>query len=140
MAMNRNSSNHFPTIAPMALANLASIQHRIRTLQLKFVTRLHELPVTTLSRSIEHSFLWDKNCDKQWRHLISNNPFYQLYNRLKNSISPPKDPVHSAIEQKRDEEYHNLSVKRKTIRCLRHNYLIDPILYLPAFPQTDIDY
>ena len=57
MAMNRNSSTHFPTIVPMALANLTSIQHRVRTLQLKFVTRLQELPVTTLARSVELSFL-----------------------------------------------------------------------------------
>ncbi|KAG2219638.1 hypothetical protein INT45_012339 [Circinella minor] len=113
MAMNRNSSTHFPTIVPMALANIPSIQHRVRTLQLKFVARLQELPVTTLARSIELSFLWDKNCDKQWKHLTSNNPFYQLHNRLKNSTSPPKDPVHKAIEQKRDKEYQNLSTKLK---------------------------
>ncbi|KAG2205201.1 hypothetical protein INT45_007415 [Circinella minor] len=135
MAMNCNSSTHFPTIVPMALANIPTIQHKVRTLQLKFVARLQELPVTTLAQSIELSFLWDKNCDKQWKHLTSNNPFYQLHNRLKNSTSPPKDPVYKAIEQKRDEEYQNLSTKRKTIRCLRHNRIIDPILYLPAFPR-----
>ncbi|KAI7858260.1 hypothetical protein BDC45DRAFT_532012 [Circinella umbellata] len=56
------------------------IQQKTRTLQLEFVTRPKELP--------------DKNCAKQWKYLTSYNPFYQLHNRLKNSTSPLKDPVH----------------------------------------------
>ncbi|KAI7856148.1 hypothetical protein BDC45DRAFT_534029 [Circinella umbellata] len=76
------------------------IQHRTRTLQLIFVARFKELS----------------------KHLTSHNPFYQLCNRLKNSTSPPKDPVHKVIELKRDGEYHTISTKH-------------PILHLPAFSR-----
>ncbi|KAI7856106.1 hypothetical protein BDC45DRAFT_533989 [Circinella umbellata] len=89
------------------------IQHRTRTLQLIFVARFKELS----------------------KHLTSHNPFYQLCNRLKSSTSPPKDPVHKVIELKRDGEYHTISTKRKTIRYLRYNRIIDSILHLPAFSR-----
>ncbi|KAG2226613.1 hypothetical protein INT45_005099 [Circinella minor] len=120
-----------PTIVPLALADLPSMQTRTRILQLKFVTRLQDLPLSTIARSIELSFLKGKNCDKQWKHLTSNNPFYQLYNKLKNA----NNPLSKTINQKRDEEFQTRAKNRKTIRCLRQKRMIDPILYLPAFPR-----
>ena len=58
MALNRYSSTPVSTIVLMVLADLPSMLTRIRILQLKFVTHLQDLPVTTMTRSIELSFLW----------------------------------------------------------------------------------
>ncbi|KAG2217776.1 hypothetical protein INT45_011833, partial [Circinella minor] len=88
MALNRNRFTPFLTIVPLVLADLPSMQTRTRILQLKFVTRLQDLPLSTMARSIELSFLKRKNSDKQWKHLTSNNPFYQLYNKLKKDSNP----------------------------------------------------
>ncbi|KAG2223178.1 hypothetical protein INT45_011524 [Circinella minor] len=130
MALNRNRSTPFPTIVPLALADLPSMQTRTCILQLKFVTRLQDLPLSTIARSIELSFLKGKSCNKQWKHFTSNNPFYQLYNKLKNA----NNPLSKTINQKRDEEFQTHTKNRKTIRCLCQKRMIDPILYLPAFP------
>ena len=135
MALNRNRSTHFPTIVPMVLADLPSIQIQTRTLQLKFVTRLQDLPVTTLARSIELSFLWNKKGDQHWRHLTSNNHFYQSYKKLKKENIPTNKAVNQTIIQKRNEEYITRGLQKKTICCLRAKRMIDPILYLPAFPR-----
>lgn len=58
MVLKRNSSTPFPTIGPTVLSDLPSMSSRIRILQLKFVSRLQDLPITTMVRSIELS-LWD---------------------------------------------------------------------------------
>ncbi|KAG2218818.1 hypothetical protein INT45_005465 [Circinella minor] len=89
----------------------------VRTLQLKFVTRLQGLPVITIARSIELFFVWDKQkCDKQWQHLTSNNSFHQLYKKLKKKHNRRNDPVSATIEQKRDEEYDRRKSTRQSIR------------------------
>ncbi|KAG2217187.1 hypothetical protein INT45_005396 [Circinella minor] len=111
MAINRNRSTPFPMIVPLALADLPSMQTRTRILQLKFVTRLQDLPLSTMARSIELSFLQGKNRNKQWKHLMSNNPFYQLYNKLKSD----NNPLSKTINQKQDEEFHTRAKKWKTI-------------------------
>ena len=67
MALNCNSSTSFPTIVSMVLADFLSMPTRIRILQPKFVSRLQDMPVTTMAWSIELSFLGTQPRDKQWK-------------------------------------------------------------------------
>ena len=134
MALNRNHSTTFPTIVPMVLTDLPSMQLRTRALQLKFVTRLRYLPVSTMARATELSFLWtdSKLSDTHWRRLSITNPLHQEYNRIRKGPRPPTNPVAQAIANKRDDEFASRCHKYKTIRCLRPYRLVDPILYLAA--------
>ncbi|KAI7858789.1 hypothetical protein BDC45DRAFT_531333 [Circinella umbellata] len=61
-----------------------------------------------------------RQLNKTW---LSNTAYYKT------------NPVHKVIELKGDEDYHAIRIKRKTIRCLRRNRIIDPTLYLLAFPR-----
>ncbi|KAI7860140.1 hypothetical protein BDC45DRAFT_587381 [Circinella umbellata] len=47
----------------------------------------------------------------------------------------PTQQPHPVINEKRDEEYDSRRTKFKAINCLRTKRIIDPILYLPAFPK-----
>ena len=94
MALNRNTNKQFPTVIPMVLADLPSMQSRSQTLQLKFLVRLQSLPVTTMARAVELSFLWTTNQHDHWKKLCTNNPYLKLYKKLKN-------------KQKQDKEYAN---------------------------------
>ena len=134
MALNRNKSTKFPTIVPMVLADLPSMQLRIRTLQLKFVTRLQTLPVTTMARAVELSVLWDgrTTLDSQWKRLKSNNPLHQQYHKIRTNPTTTRNPIAAAIAKKRDDEFESRSNKYKTVRCLRPYRMVDPILYLAA--------
>ncbi|KAI8144553.1 glutathione S-transferase [Fennellomyces sp. T-0311] len=134
MALNRNKSIKFPTIGPIVMAGIPSMQLRTRALQLKFVTRFQSLPVPTMVRAIEPSHLWKGLTpqDKQWRRLTSINPFHQQYKKLLTGPTPPKSPVAEAIDKKLDDEFTSRRTKYNSIRCLRPQRLVDPILYLAA--------
>ena len=69
-ALKRNRSTTFPTIVSLASTDLPSMQTLTRILQLKFATRLQDLLLSTMARSIELSFLKGKNSDKQWKQPI----------------------------------------------------------------------
>ena len=136
MALNHKASKQSATIVPMVLADLPSMKIRAHTLQLKFASRLPTLPTSTMARSVELSFLWDKHqADLQWRKITTNNPLHKRYNTLCNSLPSPKFPITKAINEKRDEEYLSRRNKLKTIKCMRNKRIIDPILYLPAFSK-----
>ncbi|KAI9265145.1 hypothetical protein BDA99DRAFT_436903 [Phascolomyces articulosus] len=136
MTLNRNAKTQFPTIVPMVVANIPSMKIRTRTLQFKFVTRLQNLPVSTLVKSIELSFLWNKNPDEHWKKLSARNQFYQLYYKLKKSPKPPNDLISATIQQKRDEEFKLLKDKFKTISYMRDIRVVEPIMYL-ELPSKD---
>ncbi|KAI7853169.1 hypothetical protein BDC45DRAFT_511480 [Circinella umbellata] len=136
MALNRKASKQSATIVPMVLADLPSMKLRARTLQLKFAARLQTLLASSMARSVELTFLWDnKQPNKQWKTITTNNRIHQRYNKLRNSDVPPINPVHQAITEKRNEEYTSKRNKFKSISCMRINRIIDPILYQPAFSR-----
>ncbi|KAI9274446.1 hypothetical protein BDA99DRAFT_555875 [Phascolomyces articulosus] len=87
-------------------------------------------------KSIELSFLWNKNPDEHWKKLSTRNQFYQLYNKLKKSPKPPNDLISATIQQKRDEEFKLLKDKFKTISCMRDIRVVEPIMYL-ELPSKD---
>ncbi|KAG2222409.1 hypothetical protein INT45_009421 [Circinella minor] len=108
----------------MVLADLPSMKIRARTLRLKFASRLPTLPTSTMARSAELSFLWDKHQpDQQWRKITIDNPLHQLYNTLRNNLNPPKFPVTKAINEKR-EEYIFRRNRLKTIKYMRNKQFI----------------
>ncbi|KAI9246111.1 hypothetical protein BDA99DRAFT_447472, partial [Phascolomyces articulosus] len=98
MTLNHNAKIQFPTIVPVVMANILLMKIRTYTLQFKFVTQLQNLPVSTLVKSIELSFLWNKNPDEHWKKLSTRNQFYQLYNKLKKSPKPPNDLISATIQ------------------------------------------
>ncbi|KAG2207617.1 hypothetical protein INT45_009763, partial [Circinella minor] len=139
MALNRKTSKHSATIVPIVLADLPSLKLRTRTLQLKFAARLQTLPVSSMAKSIELSFLWDqKHPNKQWKRITTSNPVHQRFNKLRNSPNQPRDTVATSIKEKRDEEYISRRNKFKTINCLRtkpahrthftHCLLLEPLM------------
>ena len=136
MALNLKASKQSATIVPMVLADIPSMKFRARTLQLKFAARIQTLPVSSMARSVELSFLWDKKQpNKQWKTITTNNPIHQRYNKLRNNNPPTTDPVKQAITEKRNEEYTSRRNKFKSISCMRSKRIIDPILYQPEFSR-----
>ncbi|KAI7855791.1 hypothetical protein BDC45DRAFT_504733 [Circinella umbellata] len=137
MTLNRKASKQSATIVPMVLADLPSMKLHARTLQLKFAAQLQTLPVSSMARLVELTFLWDnKQPNKQWKTVTTNNRIHQCYNKLRNSNTPPINPVHQAITEKRNEEYTSRRNKFKSISCMRINRIIDPIiLYQLAFSR-----
>ena len=120
----------------MVLADIPSMKFRARTLQLKFTAKIQTLPVSSMTRSVELSFLWDKKQpNKQWKTITTNNPIHQRYNKLRDNNPLPTNPVKQAITEKRNEEYTLRRNKFKSISCMRPKRIIDPILYQPAFSR-----
>ena len=135
MCQNRSASRPSPWIAAMALADLPSARVRLRTLQLKFVVRLSSLPVTTLARCVELTFLRRVHPDKQWVSMAQTNPLHKEIKCLRLADMEEDRAVEAAINKGRDDELKQRKKDRKSVRVLRHYRLIDPILYLPAFSR-----
>ena len=136
MALNRKTSKHSATIVPMVVADLPSIKLRTRTLQLKFVARLQKLPVSSMAKPIELSLVRDqKHPSHHWERITASSPVHERFTKLRNSHNQPRDPVATAIKDRRVEEYNSRRDKFKTINSLRAKRIIDPIVYLPAFSK-----
>ncbi|ORY89517.1 hypothetical protein BCR43DRAFT_417458, partial [Syncephalastrum racemosum] len=134
MTLNQSSARRLPTIVPLVLADLPSMSLRSRILQLKFTTRAHALPVSTLLRNVLLSFVRNGALAAPWRLLTKRNYLWVEYAEILElpAADRPRHPLHHVIANHRHEELLQRRTRFSSVMRMRPRRLIDPVLYLPV--------